>query len=166
MKKNDFTLSKKLSFRKPSSFTAETFTINNFATDVCSFLNDSFKGYVDASESVGSFDVGYISICTDYITYFFKALVSYCGGVDTLFVHIETTADLKIHISVRSSAFASLTNDELRDVIRAAKDTGFIITTERDGISLHREYKRSASLSVRAIRETSLYDRFVEMFFD
>ena len=166
MKKNDFTLSQGLSFRAPERFTAETFSINGFATDICAFLNDNFKGYVEASESVGRFNTGYISICADYLTYFFKTIVSYCGGADTLFVHIESTEDSKIQISVKSASYANLTTDELRDIIREARNTGFIITTERDCITLRREYKKNSSMSVRAIQDTSLYDRFTEMFFN
>ena len=165
MKKNDFTLNQGLSFRRPERFTAETYSITAFATDVCAFLNDNFNGFVDVCETVGPFSSGYISLCTDYIAYFFKSIISYCGGVDTITVRIEVTADSKMLISVRSAAFASLTSDELRDIIRAAKDTGFIITTDRDGISLRREYKNGTSMSVRAVQEISLYDRFAAMFF-
>ena len=166
MKQNDFTIRKNLSFRKPTCFTSEMFPIHDFASDICAFLNDNFEGYVEASESVDPFITGYVSVCADYIAYFFKTLVSYCGDLGALRLHIEVIEERKIVIRVVSSAFDSLTVDELRDVIRAAKNTGFILTSDRNGISLHREYKKSASLILRAIHNRSLYDRFVEMFFN
>ena len=165
MEKIDFINLYKISNFKPLEPTRKAIPSEAFSSAVEQFLDERFVGAI--SVRTGVISAQPIMICADYAAYFFKMLLTYVYGRVYLNTRIDTD-EKGIKITVSADDEIPLTDSELRELIRLARNSGFEIRPDSKSISLTAEFTSNITRKVYAVSildgRKVMLGKFVEIF--
>ena len=148
MNKLDFINLYKISDATPLDPTRKSIPSEAFSTAIEQFLDERFVGAIRVRTGIISAQP--IMICAEYIAYFFKVLLSDIYGRVFLNTRIDTDEQgLKITISADEDL--PLTDSEMRNLIRLARNAGFEIKPDKKSIYLSTNFSVAATRRVYAV---------------
>ena len=119
-----------------------------FAIGVEEFINERFRGVAKASASVSSFDG--ILISPEYFAMFLKTMLTDIYGRCYLTVTIGADRE-RILIDISSDTPLPLSDRQMRNLIRLAKNSGMKISLEEGNIRLSALFSEAAMRRIYAI---------------
>ena len=122
MDKIEFNSTYNISDAKPLNPAHVILSADGFATAIEEFINEGFGGiaHVDCDVYSGSS----VLCCTDYVAYFFKTLLADVYGRVFIEIKIHLEED-HLKIIVEPSDELPITDEELRNLVRIARNAGF-----------------------------------------
>lgn len=122
MDKIEFNSTYSISDAKPINPAHEILSADGFATAIEEFINEGFGGiaHVECDVYSGSS----VLCCTDYVAYFFKTLLADVYGRVFIEIKINLEKD-HLKIIVEPSDPLPITDEEIRNLVRIARNAGF-----------------------------------------
>lgn len=122
MDKIEFNSTYSISDAKPINPAHEILSADGFATAIEEFINEGFGGiaHVECDVYSGSS----VLCCTDYVAYFFKTLLADVYGRVFIQIKINLEKD-HLKIIVEPSDPLPITDEEIRNLVRIARNAGF-----------------------------------------
>lgn len=165
MKKTAFTEKHRISTEAPSRLVTSKVTVANFATSLHTFLEENFHGSVDIDSDAVLKINGFITLCPEYIAYFFKLVLVSLHGAHMLYVKMDFEDENKLVLRVESPGFADMSSEDFHEIVRAAGGTQFIPCSSEGGFVLKKSFKTSNILSLYSVSNTVMRDELYRIFF-
>lgn len=140
MTKNDFIKQYKITDATPIDPSRKALPAAGFSSAIKEFMEEIFRGAAHVEcDNIPSTP---IFVCAEYAAFFFKALLTDIYG--RVFVNIKITSDTKeLSILIQADGLP-VTDSEMRDLIRLARNAGFRIMLEENAIRLRVEFSHVA----------------------
>lgn len=133
---------------KPIDPSSRVLPAEGMACALANFINDRFRGVAKANARVSSY--GGVLISAEYMAYFFKTLFAYVYG--RCFLEIDITNDNdRMSILIRYNGELPVSDTEMRDLVRIARNAKTEILVKPDEINLQLKFEDAARRRVYAI---------------
>ena len=140
MNKNEFIKQYRITDATPIDPSKKALPAAGFSSAIAEFMEERFHGAAGVvCDNVPSTP---IFICAEYAAYFFKALLTDIYG--RAFVTIKISSDQKEMSILIEADELPITDSEMRDLIRLARNAGFKIMPEGNTIRLSVEFSHVA----------------------
>ena len=137
-----------------------------FALAIEDFINTKFRGVASARSKVVSYAA--VMVCTDYVAYFFKTLLSDIYGRRFLEITLESDSE-RLIINISFDGDIPLEDREMRNLIRLARNAGMNIYPGSDSIRLTLKYADAMRMRIYAISVNDgrriMLGKMVELFY-
>lgn len=164
IKRSAFYKQYKISDAEPVDVIKHRIPISTFTNTVIEFISTEFQGLVEF-ECKPIWDLNScIRICEDFTAYFFKNLLAAIYGRETVKIEMEISDDV-FFINICSPDGFKIEHNDMTDLLRMAKSSGFSYDLSDNRLSLSVSTFRYAQMSVRSMTQNLLRARFVEIFF-
>ena len=166
MRKDVFILNHQIADAYPIDPSSKILQAGEFAKALDDFLGSKFCGCV--SVSLDSFSTESILVCADYVAYFFKLLL--CDIYGRVFLKLSfSNGEKGLIINIFCDEELPLCDDELRLLIKTARNAGMEILPKSQEIQLTLRYQSTYehkvyALSISKTRKLML-DRLNEIFY-
>ncbi len=148
MLKNEFLNKYEFSDAVPMDPTARTVPAEAFAAALEEFMNDRFRGIARVKADMISAET--VLVSAEYAAYFFKTLLTYIYG--RVFLNIDVSCDaIGLVMLITSEEDFPLTDEELRFLIKTARNAGMEIYPKNREIKLILKFSKAALRRVYAI---------------
>lgn len=165
MKRSQFISNYKISKDVPINIDSKIFSVQDFTREAKSFLYDNFEGLFNIETDIEILQ--HVKLPLNYLIYFFKLL-----AID---VHAKALINVKFScdyenffIQISAEGGLPIEENELRQLIRAARDAGFNTNKTEDGLFLKRaviEVTSTAVFTRIAVPKPSIAMIFSRIFF-
>lgn len=140
MTKNEFIKQYKITNATPIDPSKKALPAAGFSSAIAEFMEERFRGA--AAVECNNIPSTPIFVCAEYAAFFFKALLTDIYG--RAFVNIKITSDTKEMSILIEVDELPITDSEMRDLIRLARNAGFKIMIEKNAIRLTVEFSHVA----------------------
>ena len=148
MTKKEFIEQYSISDTLPVDPSKKTLPAEAFATAITEFMEKKFRGAVKVSQD--SISAQSILVCAEYVALFFKMLLTYVYGRVMLIMEISSDqSGLNIHI--RAEEDLPLSDIEMRELIRLARNSGFDIRPDDRSIKLSTGFAPTIARRIYAV---------------
>lgn len=133
MTKKEFIIQHEIADAMPVDPSRKTLPAESLSLGIMEFMEHKFSGAI----RVGCDDVSAqsVSVCAEYLAFFFKTLLTDIYG--RAFLTMDISSDEKgLNMMIRSDAPLPLTDSEMRELIRLARNSGLEILPDTDTIKL------------------------------
>lgn len=148
MDKIDFIKKYNIRDARPIDPTLRVIPAEGFATGLAEFINERFRGVAKASSSVSS--LGSILISSEYVAMFLKVLLTDLYGRCLLTIDISSDNEM-LTIDIKYEEPLPLSDSQMRNLIRLARNGGMLISLDEGLISLTAMFEEAAIRRVYAI---------------
>ena len=148
MNKREFISEYNIKDAMPIDPSSKVLPAEGFAVAIEEFINDKFCGVARASASVASY-CG-VLVCTEYVALFFKTLLAELYGRSFLNISITNDNEL-MNILIEHDGPLPLSDSQMRNIIRIARNGGMQIYPAEDSIRLTLKFEDAAIRKVYAI---------------
>ena len=132
---------------------------------IAEFINHQFDGIIRVEYD--NITAQSISVCADYVAYFFKTLIADIYGRVILNMNIASDEN-SLRILISSDANLPLSDNEIRRLIKLARNGGFEVYPDSDSIILSTELVSTLSQRVYAVSimdgKRIMFGKMVEIF--
>lgn len=148
MNKRDFINEYRIFDSLPIDPSSRVLPAEGFAIGIEEFINERFRGVARARSSVISYSA--VSVSTEYVALFFKLLLAEIHG--RCFLDIELSSDPnEMTIKISWEGQLPLDQEQIRDIIRTARNGGMHISVTEEKIELKLCFVNSFKRRVYAI---------------
>ena len=151
MNKNEFIKQYKITDATPIDPSKKALPAAGFSSAIAEFMEERFRGA--ARVECDNIPATPIFVCAEYAAFFFKALLTdiYCRA----FLNIKITSDQKEMSILIEADELPITDSEMRDLIRLARNAGFKILPKANTISLSVEF---SPIAIHRVYTVSIID--------
>lgn len=167
MNKSEYINIHRISNAAPLDPSRKAMPAEAFASAIEEFLEGKFWGSIKVGRSVISAQP--IMICAEYAAYFFKMLLTNVYGRCLLTLKIESD-NKGLSMSISAEDKFQLSETEIRDLIRIARNAGFEILVDENLIYLKARF--TATATIRRVYAVSIADgkrimlsKLIEIFY-
>ena len=148
MNKKDFVTEYNIRDAVPLDPSSRVLPAEGFALAIEEFINEKFRGAARAHSRVSSY--GGVLVSAEYAAFFFKTLLAEIYG--RCFLEINLTSDNdKLTILIEADGALPLTDSQMRNLIKIARNAGMKIEVEEQAIRLSLLFSDAAIRRVYAI---------------
>lgn len=152
MTKKEFIAQHDIADAMPIDPSRKTLPAESLSFGILEFMEYKFSGIVKVS--CDNISAQSVSVCADYLAYFFKTLLTDIYG--RVHLNMDITSDEKgLNLMIESDAPLPLTDSEVRELIRLARNGGFEILPDTDSIRLTVGF---SPVSYRRVYATTIRD--------
>jgi hypothetical protein len=166
MTKNEFIKQYEISEAVPIDPSKKALPAEAFSSAITEFLEARFSGAVRVE--CDRISAQSILVCAEYVAFFLKRLLTDVYGRVLLTVNLKSDTD-GLHIIISADEDLPLTESEIRELIRHARNGGFNVMVYSNAIALSVGFSPA---SVRRVYAVSIYDgkrimlgKLVEIFY-
>lgn len=165
MTKKEFIIQHEISDAVPIDPSKKTLPAESLSLGIWEFMEHKFSGAIKVS--CGDISAQSVSVCAEYLAFFFKTLLTDIYG--RVFLTMDITSDEQgLNLMIRSDAPLPLTDSEMRQLIRLARNGGLEILPDTDSIKLTVgfspvAYRRVYATSIRDGRRIMI-GKLIEIF--
>ena len=148
MTQNEFIKYYSIADAEPVDPSKKAIPAESFSSAIEEFVNQRFPAAVRVK--CGNVTAQSILICCEYVAYFFKTLITDIYG--RVMLNIEIHSDGKgLYVDIHTDGELPLTDKELRQLIRLARNGGFEFYPEENGIRLSTGFTPTVARRVYAL---------------
>ena len=151
MNKNEFIKQYKITDATPIDPSRKALPAAGFSSAIAEFMEERFRGA--ARVECDNVPATPIFVCAEYAAFFFKALLTDIYG--RAFLNIKIAADQKEMSILIEANDLPITDGEMRDLIRLARNAGFKILPEENTIRLTIEF---SPIAIHRVYTVSIID--------
>ena len=151
MNKNEFIKQYKITDATPIDPSRKALPAAGFSSAISEFMEERFRGA--ARVECDNIPSTPIFLCAEYAAFFFKALLTDIYG--RAFLNVKITSDQKEMSILIEADELPITDSEMRDLIRLARNAGFKIMPKANTIGLSVEF---SPIAIHRVYTVSIID--------
>ena len=164
IRRSSFYKNYKISNAKPVDIARHFVQVSSFCDTICDFLNNDFTGLVETiCEPIWDPCV-FVRISEDYTAYFLKLLLATIYGRDSVKIDM-LFEDEVLTISISADGHLPIEGDEMNELVRTLRSTGFSFKVENDRITVFAPVYRLKKSIVQSMSLISMREKLVEIFY-
>lgn len=148
MTKKEFIEKYSISDTLPVDPSKKALPAESFATAITEFMENKFRGAIKVSQE--SISAQSILVCAEYVALFFKMLLTYVYGRVMLVMEISSDQS-GLNINIHAEEDLPLTDSEMREIIRLARNGGFDIHPDDRCIKLFAGFEPTIARRIYAV---------------